>query len=108
MKRHVLINYKLGAAKRNLDFNLTDEQFYELVRKPCHYCGAPPQERKFGAANGGYKANGVDRIDNQQGYHLGNVVPCCKNCNMAKRTRTYDEFINWILQAAKHLQSRSA
>lgn len=39
--------------------------------------------------------NGIDRIDSNDGYVQGNVVPCCKYCNMAKMDRTQDEFLKW-------------
>jgi len=36
---------------------------------------------------------GIDRWDNSQGYLADNVVPCCKDCNRAKNTRTPREFV---------------
>jgi len=40
--------------------------------------------------------NGIDRIDNTKDYTLDNCVPCCKNCNYAKRTLTQHDFYKLI------------
>ena len=37
--------YKTGAKKRNIDFNLSKDEFYNLVTKNCVYCGQEPTER---------------------------------------------------------------
>jgi arginine decarboxylase-like protein len=36
---------------------------------------------------------GIDRWDNSRGYFADNVVPCCKDCNRAKSTRTPRDFV---------------
>lgn len=46
--------------------------------------------------NGAYTYNGIDRVDNNKGYTITNSVPCCKDCNFAKRDMTHDEFIAWV------------
>jgi hypothetical protein len=37
------------------------------------------------------KYNGVDRIENNSGYTVGNVKPCCKKCNMIKSDKSNKE-----------------
>ncbi len=49
-----------------------------------------------------YAHNGVDRLDNAKGYTLENSVPCCKHCNIAKRSMTVDEFKQWISKVYAH------
>lgn len=44
--------------------------------------------------------NGIDRIDNQKGYSLDNVVACCRICNNAKSDMTVHEFHSWIMRIA--------
>ena len=83
---------KTQAKRRNYSFELTFEQFLDIVNKPCHYCGST--ESKF---------NGVDRKDNTIGYSYNNSLTCCKHCNWSKRARTYEDFINWIHTASKNL-----
>ena len=36
---------------------------------------------------------GVDRWDNSKGYLPDNLVPCCKDCNRGKLTRSSREFV---------------
>lgn len=86
--------YKTRAEPRGYNFELTIDQFSELINKPCHYCGTLPVIGTL---------NGVDRKDNNIGYIVSNCLPCCKVCNWAKRTYSYEEFTNWIHTASKHL-----
>lgn len=87
--------YKGAAVKRGLTFDLTEEQFRELVSRECFYCGAPPTEfrRVSGTMVSVCLANGIDRVDNAIGYVLDNVVPCCFDCNHAKATLTQEQFL---------------
>jgi len=70
---------KRGAAQRNLEWRLSDEEAYVYIRSACHYCGKPP-------------VNGIDRKDNDAGYFADNCVPCCAQCNRSKHTQSYSEF----------------
>ena len=60
-------------------FDLTKEQFLNLIDKPCVYCGE--------------NARGVDRVDNNDGYILSNSVSCCGRCNKMKMDMTVEQFI---------------
>ncbi|MFA5048406.1 MAG: hypothetical protein WC516_05295 [Patescibacteria group bacterium] len=73
--------YKRVSKKRNKIFNITFEEFLSFWQKPCFYCGSE------------IETIGLDRIDNNKGYELENVVSCCKRCNTAKSNMTYKEFI---------------
>ena len=76
--------YKDDAEGRSYTFELSYDQFIELIAKPCTYCGK-------------YKDceyNGIDRIDNAVGYTIENCNPCCKMCNYMKSNHTLEEFIN--------------
>lgn len=63
---------KQKAKKQNKEFTLTLEQYEQLLSKPCYYDGV--------SLLGEYGV-GLDRIDNNKGYTLENVLPCCGNCN---------------------------
>jgi len=102
--RGVLSDYKVSAKRRKLEFNLTEEQFKELIQQNCYYCGSKPNNisKRFNC-NGSYIYNGLDRIDNTKGYTIDNVVSCCRFCNMAKNNHTIQEFKEWIKKVYKNL-----
>jgi 5-methylcytosine-specific restriction endonuclease McrA len=58
----------------------------------CHYCG----NKIIGV--------GLDRIDSSIGYTIENCVPCCKDCNIMKNAKGYDEFIQKCKQIVKNLE----
>ena len=84
--------------------NLKFEDFFELSKLPCFYCASPPyqEHKKYGARKTKYSDgyifiyNGLDRINNNKGYDLDNVVPCCKKCNWMRHAQTTDEFFERI------------
>ncbi len=100
--RNVLFcQYKRGADFRNLNWNLTIEEFAEITKLPCHYCKVESSLKVKGSKgirvdHGLYVANGIDRKDNNKGYSKENVLPCCTKCNKAKGTQSYEEFLEWL------------
>lgn len=95
-----LINgYIRSAKERNLDFDLSKEEFLNLTKQNCYYCGKEPSQistNKSKINNGIYIYNGVDRVDSSVGYTLDNCVPCCKQCNIAKMTQSKTDFLSWV------------
>lgn len=93
---------KFGSADSILSF----EEFKELVKKPCFYCGAEyskelpdyfcDSKSRGVLTDTIVKCNGLDRIDNEKGYEKNNVVPCCTQCNTAKNTLTQKDFFDWV------------
>jgi len=100
---HLYGNYRLSANGRGLTFQLNRELFRMLVTSTCFYCGVGPQKvyAKNRCSNGNFTYNGIDRVDNKVGYVEGNVVPCCYDCNHAKRGNTQDYFESWIQRLIK-------
>jgi hypothetical protein len=97
---------KTGARVRNIVFNITFDDWYNIVQKPCHYCAsAPSNTMRVGRQSFVY--NGLDRLDNAVGYEQYNVVPCCKRCNIAKHKMSYSEFIDHIRKIYIHSVNRS-
>lgn len=88
----IYCNYQYSTAKRGHSFELTWDEFYELIISNCYYCSRPPTQSRD------KKFNGIDRKDNTLGYILGNVVPCCITCNKAKASSSLDEFKEYIKQ----------
>ena len=105
--RRLLGSMKENAARRNLDWTLTDEEVRELIQKPCYYCGALPSDhtqnkRIRDKCRGDFPSNGLDRLDNFKGYTLDNVVPCCSKCNYMKKKMNILEFIDQVTNIYKH------
>jgi len=77
--------YRDRARVRKHVWKLTKNAFASLIQLPCAYCG-----KRRGLLVG------VDRIDNAEGYIVGNCAPCCGWCNAAKMAHTLDEFKQWV------------
>jgi hypothetical protein len=90
LEKHYEIYFQ-SALKRQLEFELTPDEFEKIVFKPCHYCGFQ-----------GERLNGVDRMNNMKGYLLSNCVSCCTPCNFAKGNHTYQEMILYITNIVKN------
>lgn len=101
----LLKKYKHNAARRGIDFDLTDEQAVEIMTKDCIYCGSGPSaisQTNWGKPTTGVR-NGIDRVDSKRGYNMLNVVPCCKACNRTKSTRDVDEFVSHCARIHSYL-----
>jgi hypothetical protein len=97
-KNNLMYQYKRGAKKRNLSYELTDEEFDELIVGDCHYCGdeTPATAMGQGKTSGDFKYTGIDRLDNTKGYVRYNCVSCCWRCNNMKGKSSEGEFISQI------------
>ena len=105
--RQVISCYKRNAKRRGFEYNLTEEQFKEITQQDCYYCGEKPNNiQKAYHNNGDYTYNGIDRIDNNKGYTIDNVVSCCFTCNRAKDKHTVKEFYGWIEKVYIRKKSR--
>ncbi len=102
----LISEYKFGAKKRGFKWELTKYHARELFNGDCNYCGSEPTLHLNGkwskSYNGVLLYNGIDRLDNNEGYHILNVVSCCKICNRAKHSLTIEEFNNWIEKIYKY------
>jgi hypothetical protein len=102
VKKNALFNslkgsYSKDARHRNLDFELTDDEFKRMICGECFYCGEPPS--RFIKSKNGYHeltVSGIDRKDNTKGYFYTNCVSCCARCNLGKSNLTEAAFLNWI------------
>lgn len=84
--REVIRDVINGADKRKLFCNLTNEQITNIIIHPCFFCGFY-SDSTF---------NSVDRIDNNKGYIVSNVITACSTCNLMRGTNTPVEFIEKI------------
>jgi len=84
-----LYEYKSGAKKRNINFELSDDKCFELFKEKCYYCGELDQ------------VNGIDRINSNNNYTNDNCVSCCKQCNFMKNKTDQPKF----LQLCEHIST---
>ena len=103
----LILQMKHGARRRDYIWDLTNNQVRQLTSQSCFYCGMKPFQHRASVPgrNGTYVYNGLDRIDNTQGYLLENVVPCCGRCNKAKNIMTTEEFKAWVCRIYEHFGS---
>ena len=85
-----LIEYRGGAKRRGLEFNLTEKEFESFWQVPCSYCGNE------------IETIGLDRIDSSRGYFLDNVTSCCAICNTMKLAMSRDIFLEQCQKVTNH------
>jgi hypothetical protein len=81
--------YRYGAKKRDLEWQLSKEEFSWLAESRCYFCGEEPQ-------------SGIDRLDSYKGYTIDNVVACCTRCNFMKSTMDEKFFIERCKKIVDH------
>lgn len=93
-----LHQYRHSAIKSGREFSLDFDQFKKLLLGTCSYCGAPPSSvvKARGKYQSDFLYNGVDRIDNKEGYTVANSTSCCGTCNMMKRAMSAQDFLGHI------------
>ena len=89
--RRTIRDIKKSATSRGKKVEINDNQIRELLLQPCYYCGGVSQR-----VAGEY--NGIDRLDNELGYTLDNIVACCGTCNRMKFQMNEYEFKNHIMK----------
>lgn len=92
-KRQVYAAYVRSAITRGIKWELIPEQFIKITQKNCTYCGTIPSNNW---KRMGYMYNGVDRIDNTEGYTLDNCIPCCTMCNKMKMDHNLFDFLSKV------------
>lgn len=99
----ILSSIKRSGFSRGLPFELTDKEILDLVFKPCFYCNRSSSNNAVTQRGDSLKYNGIDRVDNNKGYVIDNVVTCCKYCNSSKMNLTVEE---WLKNIANILQNK--
>jgi len=104
-KTAIHLGYKRHAVDRGFCFELSKNELIDISQNDCYYCGSKPMNlKKTKNDKIGLLYNGIDRINNKEGYSEENCVPCCKICNNAKSDMPLEEFISWITRAYKHIK----
>ena len=87
--------YLKNANDRKYNFELSLEEFSEIISNNCYYCN--DSGIKHGTRSTKYiVSNGIDRLNNDLGYTLENSVACCSICNKMKHAFTEKVFIEQI------------
>jgi hypothetical protein len=87
--------YRYSADNKARVFELTEEDFKSIVKKPCYLCGDSDQN------------NGIDRKDNDTGYTIENSYSCCSTCNIMKQTLDHNDFIEHVSKIVPILSSKT-
>ena len=103
-RNYIYKMYQTAAKKRNIPFELSFEEFNNLVSKDCVYCGKEPEiptckrylKSKPFTTDPDAKFNGIDRIDSSKGYTIDNCVPCCEMCNKMKLDHSKEFFLKHV------------
>jgi hypothetical protein len=83
---------KMCALKREKEWLLSFEEYINLINKSCYYCNnklSEPVRRGIG----------LDRINNDIGYQINNVLVCCKICNSIRNNFLSVEEVKIAVQA---------
>jgi len=108
--RYRLIKYKYTDYKccckrksRTIAFELSLEEFTGFFDQNCYYCDRDPynitvNKGKSYVYEG--KGMGIDRKVDSIGYTMSNCVPCCKECNMMKKSMNDKEYIKHCITVA--------
>jgi len=75
--KNLFTRAKACAKQRNKEFSLDFEQYKILIEQSCYYCNNL-------LSTGKNRGIGLDRIDNNRGYTIDNVVRCCNFCNQIR------------------------
>lgn len=105
-------DYKRSAKRRDIEWDLTFEEFAAVCAANCAYCGCEAKPRAFNKrSNGTMKPsisveniNGIDRIDNALGYTVLNSAPCCTVCNRAKASMSVADFLDHCLRVVNKMR----
>jgi hypothetical protein len=88
---------KTDAIKRNIEFNLSPDQFNYIKMFPCYLCGKK---------NIIQHENGIDRLDSNDVYNINNCKSCCGTCNFMKRRDTVHDFVRAVVKIALYNTDR--
>lgn len=96
-RTRVYRKFKKSAFNRNLEFDLTEENFYRDYNGICSLTG---WEIDISYKN---QTASVDRIDNSKGYILGNVQWVHSRINMSRGKQELEDFISMCEAVCNHI-----
>lgn len=95
---------KTAAARRGLEWSLTNDEVRTLIFSPCAYCASQPDltHKEYWKSDRDTKIRygGIDRVDSSIGYVSKNCVSCCKFCNRGKNDMSSTDFLAYLQELA--------
>jgi hypothetical protein len=89
-----------AAMDRQIEWLLCFEEYAQLIEQPCHYCKTSLET---------WGGTSLDRINNDLGYIITNVLPCCGTCNNIRNkfltVKEMEVAMNAILEYRKSLDN---
>lgn len=103
LRNRIIGSYKRNAKNKNIFFDLSKEEMINLFQGNCFYCGCKPnrtitRQKSYGS----FTYNGIDRLNNKNGYTKENCVSCCSFCNYTKNKTSFKNFIRWIRRVYRY------
>jgi hypothetical protein len=92
--------YVRNAEKRNIPFEITIKDGWEIFEKQKEKCNISKVKINFGRRHRTPTTASLDRIDNKKGYIKTNVHWVHKKINQIKMDMSLDEFIEWCKKVA--------
>lgn len=89
-----------NSRKHELGYSLTFDEVLWAIQQPCAYCGEAGQNHWMRRSGRSIAYTGLDRIDNELGYHADNVAPSCGDCNYFKADWPISRVIAWAKRVA--------
>jgi len=93
------------GEKFGIPVGISYEEFLPFVKvKECYYCGNPIEWTAHKYTKTTTSAYNLDRLKNNKGYILDNLVVCCRRCNLSRGHFTPEEW-KVMMSALKQYQS---
>ena len=89
-------NLKTAVKRKNQSLSITEDEYIEIIKNDCYYCDGFFPRSETGS--------GLDRLDNNLGYHIDNVISCCTTCNKVKNKIFSPEETKVMIQAVINLK----
>ena len=87
---------KNSAKSRDLEMQISFEQYAEIIKESkCYYCDASLV---------GTTGSSLNRIDNNKGYLVENVKPCCGTCNSIMNNYSIEELSNRVYKIVARMK----
>jgi hypothetical protein len=102
-------NIKRGAESRNIEFDITIEDLWELFLQQDRKCALSGLEITFSKIRKDTlgKTISLDRIDSSKGYIKGNIQFVHKHINIMKNSFDQDYFISLCEQIINHNKTKN-